>query len=77
MKRPRRTPRTSALSAGMLGVNASEDPRPRDDGGGIGPLEIGFLTGFLLVCAGLAMIWWPLAFLFAGVLLAFVTWRLA
>jgi hypothetical protein len=77
LHRPRRRPRVSALAAGMLGRNANEDPRPRDDPSDIGLPEIGFAVGFALACAGLWMIWPALAAIFAGATLAALAWKLA
>jgi hypothetical protein len=58
MKRPRSLP-GAELRATML-VNENVEPPPERRVDGIGPSELGFVAGFLMAAAGLAMVWLPL-----------------
>jgi hypothetical protein len=58
----------------MTNVQApGRDPGPD----GIGWPEITFVAGFLMVTAGLALFWPPLAFVFAGFGLAVAGWKVS
>ena len=41
-------------------VNENVEPPPERRVDGIGPSELGFVAGFLMAAAGLAMVWLPL-----------------
>jgi len=74
MKRPK-TLEEAEMRATLLVDNVQPPPERRDDG--IGPSELGFVAGFLMAAAGLAMVWLPLGVIFAGVTLAFLAWKTA
>ena len=76
MKRPRSLP-GAELRATML-VNENVEPPPeRRSALDIDAPDIAFLFGFLMVAAGLALVWVPLALVFVGVGLALAAWRVA
>jgi hypothetical protein len=74
MKRPK-TLAEAEMQATLLVDNVQPPPERRADG--IGPSELGFVAGFLMAAAGLAMVWLPLGVIFAGVTLAFLAWKTA
>ena len=74
MKRPRTLP-GAELRATMLLENVEPPPERRDDG--IGLPEITFAAGFLAAFVGIALVSIAAALVAAGVLLAFLAWRLS
>lgn len=76
MRRPR-TLDEANLVATLIPGNTQAPPEGRGSPGDIGWPEIVFAAGFLMVAAGLALFWLPLALVFVGGALALLAWRLA
>jgi hypothetical protein len=75
MKRPK-TLEEAEMRATLL-VDNVQPPDRRRSALDIDAADVGFLAGFLMVAAGLALVWVPLALVFVGVGLALAAWRVA
>jgi hypothetical protein len=75
MKRPK-TIEEAEMRATLM-VAEVEAPPARRSSLDIDATDVGFLVGFLMVAAGLALVWVPLALVFVGVGLALAAWRIA
>lgn len=65
------------MRATLMVAEVEAPPEPRRSALDIDAADVGFLAGFLMVAAGLALVWVPLALVFVGVGLALAAWRVA
>ena len=73
----RRTLAEAELLATMIPGNVQGPPERRGLAGGIGWPEITFAAGFLAAFVGVALVSVAAALVAAGVMLAFLAWRLS
>jgi hypothetical protein len=77
MKRPKTLEEAEMRATLLPNENVEAPPDRRGSALDIDATDVGFLAGFLMVAAGLALVWVPLALVFVGVGLALAAWRMA